>query len=146
MSIKTLLLATVLAAASPAVAQQSAAPEGASVAFIGLQDGDTVQSPVTVFFGLAGMGVAPAGVEQAATGHHHLLVDRPVFGEGEGGAEELTLNIPSDDNHLHFGGGQTQVTLDLASGTHSLQLVLGDANHIPHDPPVMSDRITITVE
>ncbi len=92
------------------------------------------------------MGVAPAGTEKDGTGHHHLLIDRPPFGQGEYGAEEFELALPADDNHKHFGGGQTQVSIDLTPGSHTLQLVLGDAGHVPHDPPVMSDVITITVE
>ncbi len=118
----------------------------AKVYFVNLADGDTVQSPVTVIFGLSGMGVAPAGTEKENTGHHHLLVDRPRLGEGEDGADELAYGLPSDDNHLHFGGGQTEVTLELAPGEHTLQLVLGDAGHVPHSTPVVSDVITITVE
>jgi len=128
------------------VAQDTPAPEGASVYFVGLADGAVVTSPVTVVFGLAGMGVAPAEVERENTGHHHLFVNRPPFGEGEFGAEELTLAIPNDDNHRHFGGGQTQVTLDLPPGQHTLQLVLGDQGHVPHVPPVVSEVITITVK
>lgn len=131
---------------TPVLAQETPSPEGARVYFIGLEDGATVTSPVTVRFGLTGMGVAPAGTDAEATGHHHLLVDRAPFGEGEFGAEELTLAIPNDDTHRHFGKGQTEVTLDLPPGEHTLQLVLGDAGHVPHVPPVMSDQITITVE
>ncbi|MEO0380350.1 MAG: DUF4399 domain-containing protein [Pseudomonadota bacterium] len=127
-------------------AQGTPAPEGAKVYFIGLEDGDTVASPVTVVFGLEGMGVAPAGTEKDNTGHHHLLLNRPPIGEGEEGAEELEYGLPADDNHIHFGGGQTQTTIDLPSGTHTMQLVLGDLNHIPHSPVVASDVITITVE
>ncbi len=127
-------------------AQGTPAPENAAVYFIGLEDGDTVSSPVTVVFGLEGMGVAPAGTEKENTGHHHLLLNRPPIGEGEEGAEELEYGLPADDNHIHFGGGQTQTTLDLPAGTHTMQLVLGDLNHIPHSPPVASEVITITVE
>ncbi|MET4101356.1 hypothetical protein ABIE58_000773 [Roseovarius sp. MBR-78] len=141
-----LTLAATLAAFAPALAQETPAPEGAEVYFVNLEDGAAVTSPVTVIFGLKGMGVAPAGTEKAATGHHHLLVDRPPFGQGEGGAEELSYGLPADDHHRHFGGGQTQVTVDLAPGQHTLQLVLGDANHVPHDPPVMSEVITVTVK
>ena len=133
-------------AAAPAFAQGTAAPEGAELYIANLDDGATVSSPVTVVFGLRGMGVAPAGTEADNTGHHHLLLNRPPFGEGEYGAEELELALPSDDNHLHFGGGQTEVTLDLPPGDHTLQLVLGDHGHVPHDPPVVSEVITITVE
>ncbi|MTI01261.1 DUF4399 domain-containing protein [Roseibium sp. RKSG952] len=118
----------------------------AKVYFVNLADGDTVQSPVTVVFGLSGMGVAPSGVEKENTGHHHLLIDRPPIGEGEDGADELAYGLPADDNHLHFGGGQTEVTLDLAPGPHTLQLVLGDAGHVPHATPIVSEVITITVE
>ncbi|MBL6429363.1 MAG: DUF4399 domain-containing protein [Maritimibacter sp.] len=132
-----------LAIASPAAAQMMA-PEGAGVYFVNLSDGDTVSSPVKVVFGLTGMGVAPAGTEKENTGHHHILIDRPPLGEGEEG--ELTYGLPADDNHKHFGGGQTETMLELAPGEHTLQLVLGDMNHVPFDPPVASDVITITVE
>ncbi|WP_050605099.1 DUF4399 domain-containing protein [Ruegeria sp. 6PALISEP08] len=118
----------------------------AKVYFVNLSDGDTVQSPVTVVFGLSGMGVAPAGTEKENTGHHHLLIDRPPIGEGEDGADELAFGLPADDNHLHFGGGQTEVTLDLPAGQHTLQLVLGDAGHAPHATPIVSEVITINVE
>ena len=118
----------------------------ARVYFANLSDGDSVTAPVTVVFGLSGMGVAPAGTEKENTGHHHLLIDRPPLGQGEDGADELSNGLPSDDNHLHFGGGQTEVTLDLAPGQHTLQLVLGDYGHVPHATPVVSDVITITVE
>ena len=132
--------------AAPLAAQETPAPEGAQLYFVGLEDGAAVSSPVTVVFGLRGMGVAPAGVEKPATGHHHLLIDRPPLGQGEFGAEEFQLSLPADDNHRHFGAGQTEVTLDLAPGTHTLQLVLGDHNHVPHNPPVVSEVITITVQ
>ncbi len=132
--------------AAPAFAQGTPSPDGAALYFIGLDDGATVASPLTVRFGLSGMGVAPAGTEKEMTGHHHLLIDRAPFGEGEFGAEELELAVPNDDNHRHFGGGQTEVTIELAPGSHTLQLVLGDAGHVPHDPPVTSGQITITVE
>ncbi|MEL6808811.1 MAG: DUF4399 domain-containing protein [Pseudomonadota bacterium] len=127
-------------------AQGMPSPENARVYFVGLEDGATVSSPVTIVFGLEGMGVAPVGTEVDNTGHHHLLLNRPPIGEGEEGADELLFGLPADENHVHFGGGQTQTTLDLPSGTHTMQLVLGDLNHVPHDPPVVSDVITITVE
>ena len=129
-----------LAFAPAAFAQGSPAPEGASVYIINLKDGDTVTSPVTVVFGLRGMGVAPAGTEKENTGHHHLLIDTVL----EGAA--LRESIPADDNHRHFGAGQTEVTLELAPGTHTLQMVLGDHFHVPHQPPVVSAPITITVK
>ena len=146
MLFRTIAVTAFLAAASLATAGETPAPEGASVYFANLADGDTVSSPVTVVFGLSGMGVAPAGTEKENTGHHHLLIDRPPLGEGEDGADELGYGLPSDGQHRHFGGGQTEVTLELAPGEHTLQLVLGDHGHVPHDPPVTSPVITITVE
>lgn len=144
---KQFFTAILLAAlASAANSAETPAPEGATVYFANLEDGATVSSPVTVVFGLAGMGVAPAGIEKDMTGHHHLLVNRPPLGEGQFGAEEFELAIPNDENHRHFGGGQTEITLELPPGQHTLQLVLGDHNHVPHGPPVTSEVITITVE
>ena len=130
------LLAATVSAQAPAPV---AAPEGAAVYFITPQDGATVSGPVTVKFGLQGMGVAPAGVERATTGQHHLLVDVdsvPPAGQP----------VPADAQHIHFGGGQTETTLELAPGKHSLQLLLGDHLHRPHQPPVLSEKITITVK
>ncbi len=137
-----------LVATLPALsyAQGTPAPEAAQLYFVGLEDGATVNNPVTLVFGLRGMGVAPAGVEKENTGHHHLLLNRPPLGEGEFGAEEFELALPADDNPRHFGAGQTEVTLDLPAGTHTLQLVLGDHGHVPHSPAVVSQVITITVE
>jgi hypothetical protein len=144
--IRRAVLLLALLAATPAFAQGTPSAEGAAVYFIGLEDGAVVSSPVTIRFGLTGMGIAPAEVVAENTGHHHLLVNRAPFGEGEFGAEEFTLAIPNDDNHRHFGKGQTEVTLELPLGQHTLQLVLGDAGHVPHNPPVVSNQITITVE
>lgn len=138
------VLAVAAIAAAPVFAQSTPSPEGAEVYFIGLEDGDTVSSPVTLHFGLRGMGVAPVGVEVPDTGHHHLLINRPPFGEAD--TDEAAFGIVADENHRHFGGGQTEVTLDLEPGTHTLQLVLADHNHVPHDPPVISDVLNITVE
>lgn len=136
------LFAASLAFASlPLLAGETPAPEGARVYMISPQDGDTVTSPVTIVFGLQGMGVAPAGVAKDMTGHHHLLIDTPML-EGE----DLDYSIPADANHVHFGGGQTETQIELAPGEHTLQLLLGDENHIPHNPPVASDIIRITVE
>ncbi|MFD3188685.1 DUF4399 domain-containing protein [Sedimentitalea sp. HM32M-2] len=145
---KTLMIAALVALLGlPALAEgPTPASPDARVYFANLKDGDTVASPVTVVFGLSGMGVAPAGTEKDMTGHHHLLIDRPPLGQGADGAEELANGLPSDDHHRHFGGGQTEVTLELPAGTHTLQLVLGDAGHVPHADPVMSEVITITVE
>ena len=117
-------------------APRTPAPPGAKVYFITPQDGDQVPATFVVRFGLEGMGVAPAGVEKENTGHHHLLVDRdPPADQG----------MPMDQDIKHFGGGQTETTLTLEPGTHTLQLLLGDKNHIPHDPPVLSEKITVTV-
>lgn len=133
-------------AALPISAQDTPSPEGAMVYFANLKDGDVISGPVSVVFGLKGMGVAPAGTEKENTGHHHLLINRAPLGEGPDGADELIYGVPADDNHIHFGGGQTETVLDLPAGEHTLQMVLGDLNHVPHNPPVMSDVITITVE
>lgn len=107
--------------------------------FVTPLDGQTVSSPLTVRFGLEGLGVAPAGVEREGTGHHHLLVDVDEL-------PPLDEPVPADDRHIHFGGGQTQTTVELSPGEHTLQLLVGDHLHIPHEPPVMSEKITVTVE
>jgi hypothetical protein len=133
------LLALFVVAGFTPVAAQTASPAGAKVYFINLKDGDTVNSPFLVQFGLSGMGVAPAGVEKPNTGHHHLLIDAALT------AEQMKEPIPADSNHVHFGGGQTETIVTLPPGTHTLQLVLGDWTHIPFAPPVMSEPITITV-
>jgi hypothetical protein len=112
-------------------------PPGAAVHFIGLQDGAVVPQTVTLHFGLVNMGVAPAGIDRPNTGHHHLLIDTAP--------PPMDEPIPNDFNHLHFGAGQTEATITLPPGKHTLQLLLGDANHVPHDPPVMSKPITVTV-
>lgn len=125
---------------SPAAAlPRTAAPENALVYFLSPANGATVTSPFTIRFGLRGMGVAPAGVTNANTGHHHLLVDVETLPPDH-------LPIPNDANHRHFGLGQTETELTLPPGEHTLQLVLGDALHIPHQPPVRSEKITITVQ
>ena len=133
-----LLAVFAVASVAPAAAQ-TASPEGAKVYFINLKDGAEVDSPFLVQFGLSGMGVAPAGVEKPNTGHHHLLIDATLT------PEQLKEPIPADDNHKHFGGGQTEAMVTLPKGQHTLQLVLGDWSHIPHAPPVVSEPITITV-
>lgn len=135
---RTLLSVLLLVGAAAAFAGETPAPVGATVYFIAPQNGATVSNPVHVVFGLAGMGVAPAGVDRPATGHHHLLIDT--------GPGDPAKPIPADAQHVHFGGGQTETTLELPPGQHALQLELGDANHIPHNPPVLSDKITITVQ
>lgn len=126
-------------AAAFAFYYRTPAPKDAEVYFIFPKDGAEVSSPVHVKFGLRGMGVAPAGVKHDNTGHHHLLVDVDEL-------PDMSMPIPADDNHIHFGGGQTETKVDLPPGEHTLQLLLGDMTHIPHDPPVMSKKITITVK
>ena len=118
--------------------EKVAATAGSKLYFINLKNGESVGSPVTVQFGLSGMGVAPAGIEKAGTGHHHLLIDVDAI--------DVNAPIPNSDQLRHFGLGQTEVTLPMTPGKHTLQLLLADQNHIPHHPPVMSERITITVK
>ncbi len=117
---------------------RSRAPKDALATILSPADGAEIDGPVTVIFGLEGMGVAPAGVEKANTGHHHLAINREL--------PNLSEPLPTEKNLVHFGGGQTQTTLDLAPGTYSLRLILGDHNHIPHNPPVISEAVTITVK
>jgi len=145
-SVLAIITAVGLTAATSALAQQAPSPAGAKAYFVNLEDGAVVTSPFVVAFGLSGMGVAPAGTEKDNTGHHHLLIDRAKLGEGPDGADELVNGLPADENHVHFGGGQTEKTLELPAGQHTLQLVLGDLGHVPHSPPVMSEVITITVK
>lgn len=137
--------ALVLAVATPGFSGETPSTPGAEVYIVNLEDGATVQSPVTVVFGLKGMGVAPAGVDREGTGHHHLLLNRPPYGEADGDDIMAADGVPADENHFHYGAGQTQATYELEPGEYTLQLVLGDQFHVPHDPPVVSDRITITV-
>jgi len=143
--VAALILAAPLAAVAPAIAQAPAAavertpsPAGAEVYIISPKDGAKVHGAVLVQFGLKGMGVAPAGVKMENTGHHHLLIDTEA-------PADLGAPLPATDKIVHFGKGQTETTLHLAPGKHTLQLLLGDQNHIPHNPPVMSKKITITV-
>ena len=108
------------------------------VYFINLKDGDIVENPILIQFGLSGRGVAPAGVNIENTGHHHLLIDVKAI--------DFYIPIPSSKNHLHFGGGQTETSIELAPGEHELQLVLGDLYHVPHSPPITSNKIKIIVK
>ena len=113
-------------------------PAGAEVYIISPKDGAKVSSPFVVEFGLKGMGVAPAGVKIENTGHHHLLIDTDA-------PADLNAPLPASDKVVHFGKGQTQTTLTLTPGKHTLQLLLGDSGHVPHNPPVISKKITVTV-
>ena len=125
---------------TPAEMPRTASPEGAQVYIISPRDAASLTAgEIIVQFGLKGMGVAPAGIEFLDTGHHHLLVNVETL-------PPSNLPILADDQHLHFGKGQTETTLRLEPGTYTLQLLLGDKNHVPHDPPVVSEKITITVE
>ncbi len=140
------ILGAVLAVPTAAIAQhdhdhgRTDRPDDARVYFIGPEDGATVSNPVTFHFGLEGMGIAPADVEWPDTGHHHMFIN----------VDPMTMDmdemLPATEDILHFGGGQTQVTLELPEGTHTFWLLLGDHNHIPHDPPVVSEPITLTIE
>jgi hypothetical protein len=118
--------------------KRTPSPAGAEVYFIAPADGATVSSPVTVKFGLKGMGIAPAGIQFDNTGHHHLIIDADLPPAG--------APVPTDAQHVHFGKGQTETTIELKPGKHTLQLLLGDFGHIPHDPVVASKKITITVK
>lgn len=131
------LLAALLLACPEALAQRRAMPENARVYILWPNDGQTVRGGFWVRMGLSEGGIAPANVEKPLTGHHHLLVDVDL--------PPMDRPIPNDRNHLHFGLGQTETVVDLPPGTHTLQLLIGDAEHVPHDPPVMSKRITVTV-
>ena len=124
--------------AETAALPRSASAEGARVFFISPQDGDTVSSPVRVVFGIEGMAVVPAGDDTQHSGHHHLLIDT--------GLPDLGLPIPKTDNYVHFGDGSTETEITLEPGEHTLQMLLGDHLHIPHDPPLTSERITVYVE
>ena len=129
----SLVAGTLLGAAATAIAEEPLAY------IVSPANGATVKSPVTVVFGLrAPWGVAPAGIQIEGTGHHHLLVDAPL--------PDLSKPIPKDDQHIHFGKGQTETVLKLAPGKHTLQLLLGDFAHMPHQTPVKSEVVTITVE
>lgn len=137
-TVLSLNLLYVHAEAEPAKWVKLLAPADAKVYIIAPQNGATVRNPVKIQFGLSEMGVAPAGIEKDKTGHHHLLID----------VKELPLLdqvIPADEQHRHFGGGQTEVVLDLSPGAHTLQLLFADYRHIPHEPVVRSEKITIQV-
>lgn len=137
----SLVLASLLACAVPVMAETALtpAPAGAAVYFIEPADGANVGQTFSVKFGLRGMGVAPAGVDVPATGHHHLLVDMAEL-------PALDQPLPATEQVRHFGKGQTETELSLPPGSHSLQLIVGDRNHVPLDPPVVSQKITVTVK
>jgi hypothetical protein len=134
--------ALVLAASSVTVAhaqERTPSPKGAKVFIISPKNGETVTSPVTVKFGIKGMTLAPAGTKKENSGHHHLLIDTDP-------PADMSQPLPATDKIVHFGKAQTETTLTLPPGKHTLQLLLGDQNHIPHNPPVLSKKITFTVQ
>jgi len=124
--------------AQPGALSRSPSPPDAALYIISPADGARVSSPVTVVFGLQGAGVAPAGVDLPNTGHHHLLIDTEV--------PPLDSPVPADAQHVHFGLGQTETIVELSPGEHRLQLLLGDYLHVPHDPPLVSEPITVRVD
>jgi Domain of unknown function (DUF4399) len=146
MTLRNLYLCAGIAlySASPSIVIAQAAktpwPEGAKPYFISPKDGDTITGPVMIVMGLKGLGVAPAGVEKEKTGHHHILIDADAPK-----GDELLNPLPADDNYKHFGGGQTETVLMLKPGKHTLQLIVGDHNHVPYNPPLISTKITINV-
>jgi hypothetical protein len=130
--------ALALAATVASAQDRMASAADAQVYIISPKDGAKVSSPVTVQFGLKGMGIAPAGVKIENTGHHHLLIDSEA-------PTDLGQPLPASEKVVHFGKGQTETTVKLTPGKHTLQLLLGDSTHVPHNPPVISKKITITV-
>lgn len=135
-----LALTVCLISAFAVAADRMAAPAGAEVYFIAPQNGAKLHNPVTVKFGLKGMGIAPAGIKFDNTGHHHLLIDTDI--------SELKLDapMPASDKIVHFGKGQTETSLTLSPGKHTLQLIFADYLHQSFDPPLHSNKITITVQ
>lgn len=133
------MLAALLAAVAitPVYAQREPSPKDAAVYIIWPYDGAVIKGGFWLRMGLRNMGVVPKGGQFPHAGHHHVLIDTEL--------PPLDQQIPSDRNHLHFGAGETEARIELPPGTHTLQLLLGDHNHVPHDPPVYSDRITVTV-
>ena len=125
-------------ASPPGAGQRTPAPQDAYVYIGWPNEGQTLSAGrIKIWFGARNIGVAPAGVTFANTGHHHLLINVPI--------PPLDEPIPNTKNHLHFGAGQTEAFIDLTPGTYTLQLLMGDAEHVPHDPPILSKKITIHV-
>jgi hypothetical protein len=135
----SLSLAAVVFAATPsAVAEPKPSPPGAKVYILWPPDGQVIPGgKFWLRMGLAGAGIAPAGVDKPNTGHHHLLINTDP--------PPMDREIPNDRNHLHFGGGLTEARIELPPGRHTLQLLLGDLDHVPHNPPLLSNKITVIV-
>jgi len=131
--------ALVLAVTGVAFAERTPSPAGAEVYIVSPKDGAKVKGPVTVVFGLKGMGIAPAGIKFDNSGHHHLLIDADA-------PADLSQPLPANEHNVHFGKGQTETTVTLPPGKHTLQLVFADYLHTPHDPALVSKKITVTVE
>lgn len=134
------LAAALCLLAQPALAGNTPAPLNAKVFFVNLKDGATIHSKFVVKLGISGMTLAPANTDKPNTGHHHIYIDVPAAA-----GEDFLKPVPADKHHFHLGKAQSQMTLRLSPGKHTLQLVLGDAKHIPHKLPVVSKRITVTV-
>jgi hypothetical protein len=140
MNLKTVAAAACLALCFLGLAlAREPSPAGAEVYIVSPKDGAKIKGPVTVVFGLKGMGIAPAGIKFDNTGHHHLILDADA-------PADLSKPLPADEHNIHFGKGQTETTLTLTPGKHTLQLLLADSLHTPHDPVVISKKITIVVE
>ena len=137
--VAALVLGTLFGGSAALAQERTPSPAGAEVYIINPKDGATVDNPVRVQFGLKGMGIAPAGIKFDNTGHHHLLIDTDA-------PADQSAPLPASDKIVHFGKGQTETTVTLTPGKHTLQLLLGDSNHVPHSPPVLSKKITITVK
>ena len=137
-AIPAAVIALLLPATAFAEVTGTPSPAGAKVAILEPKAGTEVTSPLKVKFGIEGMEVAPAGTDKPNTGHHHLIID--------GKLADMASAIPVDEQHIHFGKGQTEASVTLKPGPHTLQLVLGDKNHVPHVPPVVSEVVTITVK
>src|ERR1700751_3647195 len=137
--VAALVLGTLFGGSVALAQERTPSPAGAEVYIISPKDGATVSNPVHVQFGLKGMGIAPAGMKYDNTGHHHLLIDTDP-------PADQSAPLPATDKIVHFGKGQTETTVTLSPGKHALQLLLADSNHIPHSPPLLSKKITITVK
>lgn len=148
MTMRTTLALSIFVALAPlpALAGPNASPAGAKVYFVDLKDGDTIDSETVIKFGADGVTVAEAGKDVPNSGHFHVFVDLPKLGEGGEGKAELDQNIVKDDQHIHYGKAQTEAKLTLPPGEHKLQLVFADKDHIPHNPPLVSEQITVIVK